>query len=59
MRLHHRDLCELGGDFSDVDGLVSNYVVGAKYLRPYVNEFQFGYNNHTNADIFRAVIRAY
>jgi transposase-like protein len=32
--------------------------VSRKYLPPYVNEFEFRYNNRNNPDIFRAAIKA-
>jgi hypothetical protein len=34
------------------------YKMSAKYMPPYVAEFQFRYNNRSNADIFGAVIGA-
>lgn len=40
-------------------GIVGTFhKVSAKHLPLYVNEFEFRYNNRTNADIFRSAIRA-
>jgi len=39
-------------------GIVGTYhKVSKKYLRLYVNEFEFRYNNRNNVDIFGAAIR--
>ena len=46
-------------DLSSLAAIVGTFhKVSKKYLPLYVNEFEFGYNNRKNADIFGAAIRA-